>query len=104
MNENTPGMPNIKLEDLLVLSVVELNKEEKKHRVDLMATILLSLAAVCSALSAFQASRWYSEMNISLAESSTLRSVTAKDDRDANRQILADMMSFLEWTEAYRLT
>jgi hypothetical protein len=102
MNETTPGKSNIKLEDLLVLSTAELNKKQKKHRVDLLATILLSLAAVLSALSAYQASRWYSQMNVSLAESSMLRAAAAKNDRDANRQILADMMIFLEWTDAFR--
>jgi len=102
MNENTPGKTNIKLADLLVLSTTELNNEQKKHRVDLFATILLSLAAVLSALSAYQASRWYSEMNVSLGESSTLRATAAKDDREVNRQILADMMIFLEWTDAFR--
>jgi len=102
MNETAPGKPNIKLEDLLVLSTIELNKEQKKQRIDLLATILLSLAAVLSALSVYQASRWFSEMNVSLGESSTLRAAAAKDDRDANRQILSDMMLFLEWTDAFR--
>jgi hypothetical protein len=67
-----------------------------------MSTILLSLAAVFSAFSAYQGSRWYSEMNIGLAESGTLRDVSAKIDRHANRQILGDMMLFLEWADAFR--
>ena len=69
---------------------------------DLLATILLSLAAVLSALSAYQASRWYSETSVSLAESSTLRAEAAKDDRHVNIQMTSDMMLFLEWTDAFR--
>ena len=102
MNETAPGKPNIKLENLLVLSTTELTKKRKKQRIDLLATILLSLAAVLSAVCAYQASRWYSEMNVSLGESSTLRAAAAKDDRDANRQILGDMMMFFEWADAFR--
>src|SRR5436190_8829019 len=102
MNEPVPARPSIKLENALVLSTADLNEKQKKHRVDLLSTFLLSLAAVCSALSAYQASHWYSEMSVSLAESSTLRAAAAKDDRDVNRQMLADMMLFLQWTEAYR--
>ena len=102
MNESAPGKSSVKFDSLLVLSTAELSKRQKKHRVDLLATVLLSLAAVLSAISAYQASRWYSQMNVSLGESSTLRAAAAKDDRDANRQILADMMIFLEWTDAFR--
>jgi len=104
MNETNPAKQSVKLESLLVLTTEELTTEQKKHRVDLFATILLSLAAVLSALSAYQASRWYSQTNVSLAESSTLRAAAAIDDRNVNRQILADMMLFLEWTDAFRKT
>jgi hypothetical protein len=103
MNESDPAKQNTKLENLLVLSASELTKEQKKRRVDLLATILLSLAAVLSALSAYQASRWYSEMNLDFSESSTMRAVAARDDRLMNRQMLADMMLFLKWADNFQL-
>jgi hypothetical protein len=104
MDETTLARQGMKLGNLLVLSAGELTDEQKRHRIDLLATILLSLAAVLSAISAYQASRWYSEMNVSLAESSTLRSADAIDDRNVNRQMLADMMLFVEWADAFRKT
>jgi hypothetical protein len=79
-----------------------LEPERKKQRLELLSTILLSLAAVSSALSAYQASRWYSEMNVNLGLSSTIRADAAVADREANRQMLADMISFLEWTQRFR--
>lgn len=102
MNENNGTKPRYRLEHLLFLSHREFPLEQKSRRLDLMSTILLSLAAVLSAFSAYQASRWYSEMNLGLAESDTLRAFSAKDDRNANRQILGDMMLFLEWAHAFR--
>ena len=102
MGKLNSGAGNTKLESLLVLSTKELTREQKKRRVDLLATILLALAAVLSAFSAYQASRWYSETGISLAESSTLRAEAAKDDRHVNTQMTSDMMLFLEWTDAFR--
>ena len=102
MNEEDSGRPSVRLDNLLVLSTEELTNEQKRRRIDLLSTILLSLSAVLSALSAYQASRWYSEMNISLSESTTMRAQAAVADRDANRYILGDMMLFVEWTQAYR--
>src|SRR6187401_2482777 len=102
MTENNETKQRSSPEHLLFFSLRELPAEKKSRRMDLMSTILLSLAAVLSAFSAYQASRWYSEMNLALAESGTLRDISAKDDRNANRQILGDMMIFLEWASASR--
>ena len=102
MSENNETQSGSWLEHFLYLSHRDLSSERKSRRLDLMSTILLSLAAVLSAFSAYQGSRWYSEMNLELAESGTLRDVAAKDDRNANRHILGDMMLFLEWANAYR--
>ena len=82
---------------------LSLAKEVKrKWRVELLATILLSLAAVLSALSAYQASRWYTEMNLSLSQSAEMRAQAAANDRLSNRQLLSDMINFLEWAEYFR--
>ena len=102
MSEEVPGRKISRLDNLLVLSTTELNGDEKKKRVDLLSTVLLSLAAVLSATSAYQASRWYSEMSLSLNESTTLRAESAVSDRDANRGTLADMMLFVEWSKEFR--
>ena len=102
MSEKEFGNHGFGLDNLLVLSTTELTGDQKKKRIDLLSTILLSLAAVLSAMSAYQASRWYSAMNLSLNESSTLRAESAVADRGANRGILADMMFFVEWTKEFR--
>jgi len=102
MKDNNETKQRSSREHLFFLSPRELPVEKKSRRLDLMSTILLSLAAVFSAFSAYQASRWYSEMNLGLAESGTLRDAAAKNDRNANRQILGDMMIFLEWASAFR--
>ena len=101
MDENTETQSR-PFERMIFLSNKELSHEQKTRRLDLMSTILLSLAAVFSAFSAYQGSRWYSEMNLGLAESGTLRDMAAKDDRNVNRHILGDMMLFLEWANAFR--
>jgi len=102
MNELNEDKSNSKLDDLLVLSAKRLSSEQKKKRVDLLSTILLSLSAVLSALCAYEASRWYSDMNVSLGEAAAIRAEAAEADRDAARGTLGDMMIFLEWTKAFR--
>lgn len=81
---------------------LEAKAVKRTKRVELLATILLSLAAVLSALSAYQASRWYTEMNLRLSQSSEMRAQAAVNDRISNRQMLSDMINFLEWAEFFR--
>ena len=102
MDEQSREVQKLTFTDLLVFGRKLSTLEERRHHFDLLSTILLSLAAVLSALSAYQASRWYTAMNVSLSESSTSRAQAAVDDRQANRQMLADMILFTEWTEQFQ--
>jgi hypothetical protein len=89
-------------EPLTPFESLEAKAAKRTKRVELLATILLSLAAVLSALSAYQASRWYTEMNLGLSQSAEIRAQAAVNDRISNRQMLSDMINFLEWTEFFR--
>jgi hypothetical protein len=70
-------------------------------RVEVVATVLLALAAVATAWSGYQASRWHGEQAIafSRANAARLESTRASDLADAQTEI--DVVTFSRWVDAY---
>lgn len=69
--------------------------------VEIAATVLLALAAVATAWSSYQASRWTGEQAkaFSVASASRVESTRASSLANSQRQI--DVAVFIQWVEAY---
>ena len=70
-------------------------------QVETVATVILALAAVATAWSGYQASRWYGEQAIafSRANAARLESTRASDLADTQKEI--DVATFSQWVDAY---
>ena len=73
------------------------------ERLEVVATVLLSLATVATAWSGYQASRWNGEQAKSFSRASTLRDASNKADALANSQTQIDVATFTQWVDAYAL-
>lgn len=69
--------------------------------VELAATILLALAAVATAWSSYQASRWSGEQSIAFSASNAARVEASRADARAERQTQTDVSTFIAWAQAY---
>jgi hypothetical protein len=72
-------------------------------RLEVVATVLLSLATVATAWSGYQASRWNGEQAKAFSKASTLRDASNKADALANAQTQIDVATFTQWVDAYAL-
>jgi hypothetical protein len=72
----------------------------RDRRVELLAAILLSAATVVTAWSAYQATRWSGEQAESYTTASAKRTESVRASNLANRQILIDVSTFLDWIDA----
>lgn len=73
---------------------------KRDRRVELLAAILLSAATVVTAWSAYQATRWSGEQAEAYTTASAKRTESVRASNVANRQILIDVSSFLDWVDA----
>ena len=71
------------------------------ERLEIVATVLLSLATVATAWSGYQASRWNGEQAKAFSRASTLRDASNKADALANAQTQIDVATFTQWVNAY---
>jgi hypothetical protein len=71
------------------------------ERLEIVATVLLSLATVGTAWSGYQASRWNGEQAKAFSRASTLRDASNKADALANAQTQIDVATFTQWVNAY---
>jgi hypothetical protein len=75
--------------------------ERSAHWADLLATILLSVAAVATAWATYQAAHWRSEQGLAGNRSTTARIQANRFSGVANRQIQIDALTFTHWVDAY---
>jgi hypothetical protein len=70
-------------------------------RVEVVATVILALAAVATAWSAYQASRWHGEQAVAFSHANAARveSTRASDLADTQKEI--DVGTFSQWVDAY---
>jgi hypothetical protein len=75
----------------------------RTDRLEILATVLLALAAVGTAWSSYQASRWNGEQakSFSRATATRIESTRASSRADAQTQI--DVATFTQWVNAYAL-
>jgi hypothetical protein len=70
-------------------------------RVEVAAAVLLSLAAVATAWSSYQASRWNGEQAKAFSRATASRIESTKADGLANTQTQIDVATFTQWVDAY---
>jgi hypothetical protein len=81
--------------------VPEPGRSRLEHFVDLFSTVLLALAAVATAWATYQASHWRSEQALAGNRSTAARVQANRAADVANRQILVDVETFVQWVDAY---
>lgn len=69
---------------------------------ELVAVILLSLTAIATAWTGFQASKWGGAMSTSFSQASSARIEAARHDGAANRKQTIQVSLFTQWLEAYQ--
>jgi hypothetical protein len=69
---------------------------------ELIAVVLLSVTAIVTAWTGFQASKWGGAMSISFSQASSARIQAARLDADANRRITVQVQLFTQWLQAHQ--
>jgi hypothetical protein len=72
-----------------------------KDRVEVVATILLALAAVATAWSGYQATRWNGEQAKASSRTNAIRIDAARAQGLAQAQTQVDVATFIQWVDAY---
>jgi hypothetical protein len=72
-----------------------------ERRFEIVATLLLALAAVATAWSSYQAARWQGEQARSFGRANATRIESARASGLANRQVQIDVATFIQWVDAY---
>jgi hypothetical protein len=72
-------------------------------RIEIVATVLLSVAAVATAWSSYEASRWNGEQAKASGTTNRLRIDSTKAADLANTQTEIDVATFTQWVDAYAL-
>jgi hypothetical protein len=73
----------------------------KASRVEAVATVILALAAVATAWSGYQASRWHGEQAIAFGRANAARVESTRASNLANAQTEIDVATFTQWVDAY---
>jgi hypothetical protein len=74
---------------------------DRANRVDVLATVLLALAAVATAWSSYQASRWNGEQAKAFTRGTSARIESTKSASLATAQTQIDVATFTQWVDAY---
>ncbi|HET7928300.1 MAG TPA: hypothetical protein VFM40_01995 [Actinomycetota bacterium] len=72
----------------------------RDRRVELIAAVMLSIATVVTAWSAYQATRWSGDQAENYTSASATRTESVRSSTEANRQVLIDVDTFLGWLNA----
>ena len=72
-----------------------------RERVELVATVLLAVAAVATAWSGYQATRWNGEQAKASSRTNALRIDAARAQGLAEAQKQVDVATFIQWVDAY---
>jgi hypothetical protein len=81
------------------------DKHSQHHTPDwleLAAVLLLSVTAIMTAWTGFQASKWGGAMSISFAQASTARIEAGRLEGNANRKQTIQVSLFTQWLQAYQ--
>jgi hypothetical protein len=71
------------------------------RRFELVATVLLAMAAVATAWAAYQSARWHGQQAKAQSASIAARVESTRSANVANRQAQVDVALFTQWVDAY---
>jgi hypothetical protein len=71
------------------------------HRLEVVATVLLALAAVATAWSGYQSTRWNGEQAKASSRTNAIRIDAARAQGLAQAQTQVDVATFTQWVDAY---
>ena len=72
-----------------------------RSNLDLLATVLLAVAAVATAWSSYQSARWSGVQTIDFSRANAARIESARASGEAGRQTQVDVLTFTQWANAY---
>ncbi|GAA4348889.1 hypothetical protein [Angustibacter luteus] len=72
----------------------------RRNRAELLATVLLVVAAVATSWSSYQAARWHGEQAAATSRTSAIRIQAARADSLADSQTQVDVATFIAWADA----
>jgi hypothetical protein len=73
----------------------------RRNRVEIVATVLLALAAVATAWSSYQANRWNGEQAKAASRTNAIRIDAARAQGLADNLKQVDVATFIQWVDAY---
>jgi hypothetical protein len=73
----------------------------RQRRVELFATILLAVAAVATAWSTYQSTRWRGEQAVSTSKGTAARIESSEAATRAGQLTQIDIATFVQWTDAH---
>jgi hypothetical protein len=73
---------------------------KRQHRVELLATILLAVAAVATAWSTFQSTRWRGESAADYSKATASRIQSSEASTRAGQLTQVDIATFIQWIDA----
>ena len=71
-----------------------------ERRIELAATVLLALAAVATAWSSYQATRWNGEQALAASRTNHIRVEAARAQAQGESQTQVDVATFIQWVDA----
>jgi hypothetical protein len=71
------------------------------RRLELLATVLLTLATVATAWAAYQAREWTGERSQDYSRANATRADVNRTSALANRQVQIDVATFIQWIHAH---
>jgi len=77
--------------------------ERRDHRLDIAATLLLAIAAICTAWATYQSSVWRGNQAKAQSASIAARVESTRQAAVANRQAQIDVALFIQWVDAFAL-
>jgi len=75
--------------------------DHRERRIDIASALLLSVATVLAAWSAFQSAKWGGEQATAYAEASALRQESVRNSTLAGQQTIVDVSVFEQFIDAY---
>jgi hypothetical protein len=76
-------------------------QDERIDPLEILAAVLLALAAVATAWSSYQASRWNGEQAKTFSRSTATRIESTRESGRADTQTQIDVATFTQWVNAY---
>lgn len=80
--------------------MAEAERPTGAKRLELMATVLLAVAAVATAWSSYQATRWNGEQAKAASQTNAIRIDAARAESEAQAETEVDVALFIQWVDA----